>query len=128
MNLYLFEHKMKTNCIIDDILLRRYLSVKTYITDSIHNSNLYYSIPIFTINDDLIATGYIINTKYYNIEIPIIGIKEIRKKIILLREFMIKHSSKKREWKIKNIQFINNFIGNFILSEIIRDKIIPLIY
>ena len=65
MNLYLFEHKMKTNCIIDDILLRRYLSVKTYITDSIHNSNLYYSIPIFTINDDLIATGYIRNTYYW---------------------------------------------------------------
>jgi hypothetical protein len=126
----IYDHKIMSMFKIDDILIRKYLNISKLITDNIGNSYYYLSknIPFFKLNDNLIAVYYLVNTKSNNIEIPIISMKNIRKKINIQREFMIKHSSKKKQWKSKNIKFIISIMEKFLFLDIINNEIIQYIY
>ena len=118
-NVYKYIHKNNSKYRICPVSIRKYLCVE-FILDDIQNIINYNEYDFFYLNDNQIVTNYRINLPNKDfIDIPIINSKDVCKKILLHREFMIKHKFKKKIWEKQKNKKLNTILNIFLPFEII---------
>ena len=114
-----YEHTCSTRYKINDIMIRRLLEVN-YIIDHKINLHLYKSNKIFYLSKNKIVVDYEINTFNSKVIIPIIGMDNIRSKILFHRHYMIYLKYKKRLWRKIRRHFITKYFSNVLPIELSR--------
>jgi hypothetical protein len=115
---YRHMHRNNSKYRIGPVSIRNYLRVN-FVLDNAQNINSYDDSDFFYLNYYTIVTGYTINLPTNEIiKIPIIKTTDILRKILIHREFMIKHKLKKKYWKKEKQILLNNFLPSEIKNKI----------